>query len=109
MFILKFILFAVVFGIILFVFGILRLGFGAWQQMRSMGKAAKGKSNKYTNTNQQREREKVFQKSDGEYVEFEEITDSQTTNTTKTTSAADSINSRSYEGQVSDAEYEEIK
>lgn len=83
----------------------------AWLRFKNGGQHGQQQSYRSTNYNnspphrQKSQRKKVFDKTDGEYVEFEEIT---VTNTSRTTNSNDDIYYEREE-QVTDAEWVEIK
>lgn len=110
------------FAIMIFVaISVLRFVFGVWRQARNIrnafGKfadAANGADN--SEKADRRERGKKFSKSDGEYVDFEEVTDTEpqpSRHDDAEDAAADeshtSADNFARESQISDAEYEEIK
>ena len=108
MFIIKAIAFAFILFIALVFLGVLRLVFGAKVRMRRFGDAFFGSTD---NASEEREdREKVFDSNDGEYVDFEELPGETHTDDPDRKTAADyRAMITGDEGQVSDADYEEIK
>ena len=117
------------FAIMIYVaFNVLRFMFGVWRQARSFRNTFNQFTNAANNAEQdsRSERGKKFAKTDGEYVDFEEVpdtasssTDSNLENDDTYTAADDSdlaaddsdlaADDFGGESQISDAEYEEIK
>ena len=109
MFIIKALVFIFLLFIALVFFGILRIAFNAKSYMRRFSDIF---SSDDTNQDDDRkEREKVFDDNDGEYVEFEEVTGEARPNddSDRKTAADYRAMIKGDEGQVSDADYEEIK
>lgn len=109
MFIIKALVFIFLLFIALVFFGILRIAFNAKSYMRRFSDIFGT-----DDTNQDdghKEREKVFDDNDGEYVEFEEVTGEARLNddSDRKTAADYRAMIKGDEGQVSDADYEEIK
>ncbi|MGN0214165.1 MAG: hypothetical protein ACI4AH_05075 [Muribaculaceae bacterium] len=100
-------------AIMIFVaISVLRFIFGVWRQARNIrkafGKFADAANDADDEQPNRPERGKKFAKTDGEYVDFEEVAD----NGVEPAESADcdsTSDSYSQESQVSDAEYEEIK
>ena len=104
---------ALVFIFLLFIalvfFGMLRIAFNAKSYMRRFSDIF---GTDDTNQDDDRkDREKVFDDNDGEYVEFEEVTGEARPNddSDRKTAADYRAMIKGDEGQVSDADYEEIK
>lgn len=109
MFIIKALVFIFLLFIALVFFGILRIAFNAKSYMRRFSDIF---GTDDTNQDDDRkEREKVFDDNDGEYVEFEEVTGEARPNddSDRKTAADYRAMIKGDEGQVSDADYEEIK
>ena len=109
MFIIKALVFIFLLFIALVFFGILRIAFNAKSYMRRFSDIFGSED---TNQDDDRkEREKVFDDNDGEYVEFEEVTGEARPNddSDRKTAADYRAMIKGDEGQVSDADYEEIK
>ena len=104
---------ALVFIFLLFIalvfFGILRIAFNAKSYMRRFSDIFG--SDDTNQDDDRKEREKVFGDNDGEYVEFEEVTGEARPNddSDRKTAADYRAMIKGDEGQVSDADYEEIK
>lgn len=108
MFIIKAIAFAFILFIALVFLGVLRLAFRAKVHIRRFGDAFSGASSDAPDNRE--DREKVFDSNDGEYVEFEELPGEASTYDTDRKTAADyRAMITGDEGQVSDADFEEIK
>ena len=105
-------------------FTVLRFVFGVWRQTRNFRNTFHQFTNTANNAEQasSSERGKIFAKTDGEYVDFEEVTDTASSSTadasddasadTSDDTSADTYNAAAdagRESQISDAEYEEIK
>ena len=103
------------FAIMIYVaFNVLRFMFGVWRQARSFRNTFNQFTNAANNAEQdsRSERGKKFAKTDGEYVDFEEVTDAQSQPSQHHDAAADTADAAddaARESQISDAEYEEIK
>ena len=109
MFIIKALVFIFLLFIALVFFGILRIAFNAKSYMRRFSDIF---GTDDTNQDDDRkDREKVFDDNDGEYVEFEEVTGEARPNddSDRKTAADYRAMIKGDEGQVSDADYEEIK
>lgn len=109
MFIIKALVFIFLLFIALVFFGILRIAFNAKSYMRRFSDIFG--SDDTNQDDDRKEREKVFDDNDGEYVEFEEVTGEARPNddSDRKTAADYRAMIKGDEGQVSDAEYEEIK
>lgn len=94
-------------------FTVLRFVFGVWRQTRNF----RNTFHQFTNAanseepTSQSERGKKFDKTYGEYVDFEEVTDAQSQPSQHHDAAddTDAAADAARESQISDAEYEEIK
>ena len=109
MFIIKALVFIFLLFIALVFFGILRIAFNAKSYMRRFSDIF---GTDDTNQDDDRkDREKVFDDNDGEYVEYEEVTGEAWPNddSDRKTAADYRAMIKGDEGQVSDADYEEIK
>ena len=109
MFIIKALVFIFLLFIALVFFGILRIAFNAkWGVRRVSDIFGSDDTNQ---DDDRKEREKVFGDNDGEYVEFEEVTGEARPNddSDRKTAADYRAMIKGDEGQVSDADYEEIK
>ena len=109
MFIIKALVFVFLLFLALVFFGILRIAFNAKSYMRRFSDIFGS-----DDTNQDdghKDRDKVFDDNDGEYVEFEEVTGEARPNddSDRKTAADYRAMIKGDEGQVSDADYEEIK
>lgn len=109
MFIIKALVFIFLLFIALVFFGILRIAFNAKSYMRRFSDIFG--SDDTNQDDDRKEREKVFGDNDGEYVEFEEVTGEARPNddSDRKTAADYRAIIKGDEGQVSDADYEEIK
>ena len=109
MFIIKALVFIFLLFIALVFFGILRIAFNAKSYMRRFSDIFG--SDDTNQDDDRKEREKVFGDNDGEYVEFEEVTGEARLNddSDRKTAADYRAMIKGDEGQVSDADYEEIK
>lgn len=109
MFIIKALVFIFLLFIALVFFGILRIAFNAKSYMRRFSDLFG--SDDTNQDDDRKEREKVFGDNDGEYVEFEEVTGEARPNddSDRKTAADYRAMIKGDEGQVSDADYEEIK
>ena len=109
MFIIKALVFIFLLFIALVFFGILRIAFNAKSYMRRFSDIFG--SDDTNQDDDRKEREKVFGDNDGEYVEFEEVTGEARPNddSDRKTAADYRAMITGDEGQVSDADYEEIK
>ena len=109
MFIIKALVFIFLLFIALVFFGILRIAFNAKSYMRRFSDIFG--SDDTNQDDDRKEREKVFGDNDGEYVEFEEVTGEARRNddSDRKTAADYRAMIKGDEGQVSDADYEEIK
>lgn len=109
MFIIKALVFIFLLFIALVFFGILRIAFNAKSYMRRFSDLFG--SDDTNQDDDRKEREKVFDDNDGEYVEFEEVTGEARPNddSDRKTAADYRAMIKGDEGQVSDADYEEIK
>ena len=109
MFIIKALVFIFLLFIALVFFGILRIAFNAKSYMRRFSDIFG--SDDTNQDDDRKEREKVFDDNDGEYVEFEEVTGEARRNddSDRKTAADYRAMIKGDEGQVSDADYEEIK
>ena len=109
MFIIKALVFIFLLFIALVFFGMLRIAFNAKSYMRRFSDIFG--SDDTNQDDDRKEREKVFGDNDGEYVEFEEVTgEARPTDDSDRKTAADyRAMIKGDEGQVSDADYEEIK
>ncbi len=109
MFIIKALVFIFLLFIALVFFGILRIAFNAKSYMRRFSDIFG--SDDTNQDDDRKEREKVFDDNDGEYVEFEEVTGEARPNddSDRKTAADYRAMIKGDEGQVSDADYEEIK
>ena len=109
MFIIKALVFIFLLFIALVFFGILRIAFNAKSYMRRFSEIFG--SDDTNQDDDRKEREKVFDDNDGEYVEFEEVTGEARPNddSDRKTAADYRAMIKGDEGQVSDADYEEIK
>ena len=109
MFIIKALVFIFLLFIALVFFGILRIAFNAKSYMRRFSDIFG--SDDTNQDDDRKEREKVFGDNDGEYVEFEEVIGEARPNddSDRKTAADYRAMIKGDEGQVSDADYEEIK
>lgn len=109
MFIIKALVFIFLLFLALVFFGILRIAFNAKSYMRRFSDIFG--SDDTNQDDDRKEREKVFDDNDGEYVEFEEVTGEARPNddSDRKTAADYRAMIKGDEGQVSDADYEEIK
>lgn len=109
MFIIKALVFIFLLFIALVFFGILRIAFNAKSYMRRFSDIFG--SDDTNQDDDRKERDKVFGDNDGEYVEFEEVTGEARPNddSDRKTAADYRAMIKGDEGQVSDADYEEIK
>ena len=109
MFIIKALVFVFLLFLALVFFGILRIAFNAKSYMRRFSDIFG--SDDTNQDDDRKEREKVFDDNDGEYVEFEEVTGEARPNddSDRKTAADYRAMIKGDEGQVSDADYEEIK
>ena len=109
MFIIKALVFIFLLFIALVFFGILRIAFNAKSYMRRFSDLFG--SDDTNQDDDRKEREKVFGDNDGEYVEYEEVTGEARPNddSDRKTAADYRAMIKGDEGQVSDADYEEIK
>ena len=109
MFIIKALVFIFLLFIALVFFGMLRIAFNAKSYMRRFSDIFG--SDDTNQDDDRKEREKVFGDNDGEYVEFEEVTGEVRPNddSDRKTAADYRAMIKGDEGQVSDADYEEIK
>ena len=109
MFIIKALVFIFLLFIALVFFGMLRIAFNAKSYMRRFSDIFG--SDDTNQDDDRKEREKVFDDNDGEYVEFEEVTGEARPNddSDRKTAADYRAMIKGDEGQVSDAHYEEIK
>ena len=109
MFIIKALVFIFLLFIALVFFGILRIAFNAKSYMRRFSDIFG--SDDTNQDDDRKEREKVFDDNDGEYVEYEEVTGEARPNddSDRKTAADYRAMIKGDEGQVSDADYEEIK
>ena len=109
MFIIKALVFIFLLFIALVFFGILRIAFNAKSYMRRFSDLFG--SDDTNQDDDRKDREKVFDDNDGEYVEFEEVTGEARPNddSDRKTAADYRAMIKGDEGQVSDADYEEIK
>lgn len=98
-------------------FTVLRFVFGVWRHTRNFRNAFHQFTDAANNAGQASsgKRSKKFAKTDGEYVDFEEVTDTQSQPSQHHDAAdtdaadADAAADAGCESQISDAEYEEIK
>ena len=109
MFIIKALVFIFLLFIALVFFAILRIAFNAKSYMRRFSDIFG--SDDTNQDDDRKDREKVFGDNDGEYVEFEEVTGEARPNddSDRKTAADYRAMIKGDEGQVSDADYEEIK
>lgn len=109
MFIIKALVFIFLLFIALVFFGILRIAFNAKSYMRRFSDIFG--SDDTNQDDDRKERDKVFDDNDGEYVEYEEVTGEARPNddSDRKTAADYRAMIKGDEGQVSDADYEEIK
>ena len=109
MFIIKALVFIFLLFIALVFFGMLRIAFNAKSYMRRFSDIFG--SDDTNQDDDRKEREKVFGDNDGEYVEFEEVTGEARPNDDSDHKTAADYRAmiKGDEGQVSDADYEEIK
>lgn len=109
MFIIKALVFIFLLFIALVFFGMLRIAFNAKSYMRRFSDIFG--SDDTNQDDDRKEREKVFGDNDGEYVEYEEVTGEARPNddSDRKTAADYHAMIKGDEGQVSDADYEEIK
>ena len=109
MFIIKALVFIFLLFIALVFFGMLRIAFNAKSYMRRFSDLFG--SDDTNQDDDRKERDKVFDDNDGEYVEFEEVTGEARPNddSDRKTAADYRAMIKGDEGQVSDADYEEIK
>ena len=105
MFIIKALVFIFLLFIALVFFGILRIAFNAKSYMRRFSDIFG--SDDTNQDDDRKEREKVFDDNDGEYVEFEEVTGEARPNddSDRKTAADYRAMIKGDEGQVSDADY----
>ena len=101
------------FAIMIYVaWTVLRFMFGIWRQTRNLRNAFH-RFNNAANSDEPTspsERGKKFDKTYGEYVDFEEVTDANPPTSHQETDAdTDDADDFTRESQISDAEYEEIK
>ena len=101
------------FAIMIYVaWTVLRFVFGIWRQTRNLRNAFH-RFNNAANSDEPTspsERGKKFDKTYGEYVDFEEVTDANTSTSQQDADAnTDDAHDFTRESQISDAEYEEIK
>ena len=101
------------FAIMIYVAGtVLRFMFGIWRQTRNLRNAFH-RFNNAANSDEPTspsERGKKFDKTYGEYVDFEEVTDANPLPSQQDADAdSDDAHDFTRESQISDAEYEEIK
>ena len=102
------------FAIMIYVaWTVLRFMFGIWRQTRNFRNTFHQFTNAANNAEQASsgKRGKKFAKTDGEYVDFEEVTDAQSQPSQHHDAAddTDAAADAARESQISDAEYEEIK
>ena len=102
------------FAIMIYVaWTVLRFMFGIWRQTRNFRNTFHQFTNAANNAEQASsgKRSKKFAKTDGEYVDFEEVTDAQSQPSQHHDAAddTDAAADAARESQISDAEYEEIK
>ena len=102
------------FAIMIYVaWTVLRFMFGIWRQTRNFRNTFHQFTNAANNAEQASsgKRNKKFAKTDGEYVDFEEVTDAQSQPSQHHDAAddTDAAADAARESQISDAEYEEIK
>ena len=94
-------------------FTVLRFVLGVWRQTRNFRNTFHQFTNAANNAEQASsgKRSKKFAKTDGEYVDFEEVTDAQSQPSQHHDAAddTDAAADAARESQISDAEYEEIK
>ena len=94
-------------------FTVLRFVFGVWRHTRNFRNAFHQFTNAANNAEQASsgKRSKKFAKTDGEYVDFEEVPDTQSQPSQHHDAAddTDAAADAARESQISDAEYEEIK
>lgn len=109
MFIIKALVFIFLLFIALVFFGMLRIAFNAKSYMRRFSDIFG--SDDTNQDDDRKDREKVFDDNDGEYVEYEEVTGEARPNddSDRKTAADYRAMIKGDEGQVSDADYEEIK
>ena len=109
MFIIKALVFVFLLFLALVFFGILRIAFNAKSYMRRFSDIFG--SDDTNQDDDRKDREKVFDDNDGEYVEYEEVTGEARPNddSDRKTAADYRAMIKGDEGQVSDADYEEIK
>ena len=109
MFIIKALVFIFLLFIALVFFGMLRIAFNAKSYMRRFSDIFG--SDDTNQDDDRKDREKVFGDNDGEYVEYEEVTGEARPNddSDRKTAADYRAMIKGDEGQVSDADYEEIK
>ena len=110
MFIIKALVFIFLLFIALVFFGILRIAFNAKSYMRRFSDIFG--SDDTNQDDDRKEREKVFGDNDGEYVEFEDLpgeSPKEDDDDDRKTAADYRAMITGDEGQVSDADYEEIK
>ena len=101
------------FAIMIYVaWTVLRFMFGIWRQTRNLRNAFH-RFNNAANSDEPTspsERGKKFDKTYGEYVDFEEVTDANPPTSQQDADAnTDDAHDFTHESQISDAEYEEIK
>ena len=94
-------------------FTVLRFVFGVWRHTRNFRNAFHQFTNAANNAEpaSSGKRSKKFAQTDGEYVDFEEVTDAQSQPSQHHDAAddTDAAADAARESQISDAEYEEIK
>lgn len=92
-------------------FAVLRIIFHVGFHIHRIRRNFKDFTNAQSPVEQPRQSEKVYGKTDGEYVDFEEITSEEATSTTVETDSNDRTETTytRTESRISDAEYEEIK
>lgn len=109
----EFLLLIILLLLFLILYPIIKVGFKVWSQMRQMrqmnrsfqnARSQYGGGNRNTsggNTHRHRHRGKIFGPSDGEYVEFEEITGQR--------QSVQYIEVQDVEPRITDAKFEEIR
>lgn len=106
----EFLLLIILLLLFLILYPIIKVGFKVWSQMRQMNRnfqnarSQYGGGNRNTsggNTHRHRHRGKIFGPSDGEYVEFEEITGQR--------QSVQYIEVQDVEPRITDAKFEEIR
>ena len=97
--------------VIYVIFAVLRIIFRVGFHIHRIRRDFNNFTNQQSQGQQPRQSEKVYGKTDGEYVEFEEITSEEATSTTVETDSNDRTETAytRTESRISDAEYEEIK